>query len=140
MQAGTTSSGRRLRSVLFPVAILFGAVLPAQMSGAYTVDRLSTGSRNFRTLNDASLALVKQGVSGSVTVEVASDTYKEAWIIVPMKGVSATNRVTFKSKVKHGAKVEPTNAKANGILVLALGTSTTPVSYLTIDGFEFTPA
>ena len=58
MQAGTMSSGRKLRSVLFPVLILAGAMLPAQMSGTYTVDRFSTGARNFRTLNEASLALV----------------------------------------------------------------------------------
>ena len=45
-------------------ALTFCCALGAQMSGTYTVDRLGTGPRNFKSLNAAGYDLAALGVSG----------------------------------------------------------------------------
>ncbi len=49
----------------------------AQMSGTYTIDANGSGPNNFTSFNDVATALESQGVSGPVTINVASGNYLE---------------------------------------------------------------
>ena len=49
------------------------AQLPAQMSGAYTLDPAGSGARNFKDLGSAVAQLSKLGISGPVTIEMAAE-------------------------------------------------------------------
>ncbi|MBK7957505.1 MAG: hypothetical protein IPK03_04980 [Bacteroidetes bacterium] len=66
------------------------------MSGSYTVDRTTTGTRNFPTIQHALNALQVTGVSGATTINVAANTYWEnPNITVTIPGASAVNTVTI---------------------------------------------
>lgn len=129
-----------------PVSCIFSALLTtalasAQMSGLYTVDPNGTGARNFKDARLATLELTRQGVTGPVVIEFATATYSYPCYVVPIPGASATNTVTLKSKVKHGATFLHTSNSANvlpnGFLISGF-TPSIVVKHLIIDGFLFT--
>ncbi len=76
-------------------ALAFAVPCTAQLSGTYTIDPNGTGSGNFKTFGAATSALGSNGVSGPVLLKVSSGTFTESWQIPAIKGVSATNTVTF---------------------------------------------
>ncbi len=106
------------------------------MSGAYTIDPNGTGSRNFTTFGEVTKQLFLSGVSGAVTFTVASGTYKESFGIYPIAGASLSNKVTFKSAVPLGAKLQPTNRET---VTLVAASSALPVQGVVLDGFDFIP-
>lgn len=82
---------------LFPVScalLSLTALLPAQLSGNYTIDPAG-GPGIYVTFQDAVNAAVSSGVSGPVTFVVNPGTYTESVSIVQIPGASATNTVTF---------------------------------------------
>ena len=109
--------------------ILMVSSLHAQLSGNYTIDPNGSGSRNFKSLNGASQALEKGGVQGPVHFTVASGTHQGPWFITPIKGTSATNNVTFKAL--------GTIVKGVPALEFKFAQPTTPIRWITLDGFAF---
>lgn len=80
----------------------------AQMSGAYTVNSTGSGTRNFKNVADSIAALYTQGVSGPVSVAIASGSYTEHLSLYPIRGASATNTITFRAATKHAARFNTT--------------------------------
>jgi hypothetical protein len=109
-----------------------GPIAAQAMSGLYTLDSTGSGSRNFKSFIEATYNLSRSGVNGAVTIEVASGAYPgtDRWTTTPVPGASATNRVTFRSKTKHGATIPYTMSPTLGGYAL-------PVKYITFDGFRF---
>lgn len=115
------------------VAVLgSGRVATQAMSGTYTLDRSGSGTRNFKTFIEATYNLSRFGVSGPVTIEVANGTYSntDRWVTTPVPGATSTNRVTFRSKTKHGARIPYDMRPSMGGYFL-------PVQWIVIDGFQF---
>jgi hypothetical protein len=83
--------------------VLFGAaavlalagICQSQLSGTYTINPTSTGTRNFKTFGAAISMLGNVGVSGPVVLNVTTGVFKESWQIPIIKGTSKTNTVTF---------------------------------------------
>jgi len=129
-----------LRSVAVPssllVLVLCSATIPAQMSGAYTIDPNGTGSRNFKTFSDATKQLFFSGVNGAVTITVANGTYKESWGVFPITRTSVSATVTFKSATPLGAKLQPTVRET---VTFVHATALAPLYDVTLDGFDFIP-
>lgn len=118
------------------VAILtLACAAPAQLSGVYTVDPKGSGSRNFISLRAASYALAVRGINGPVTVTVADGAYAERWDHAQIPGASATNRVTFRSKTKHGAAITTTREPA--VFFQDWNNNRQLVRWITLDGFLF---
>jgi PKD repeat protein len=90
----------RFRSVLFRlfgfVAFSIPVMLLAQLSGNYTLDpNQAAGGTNYTTFNSFIANLSANGVSGPVTLDVASgETFTEQVAIPQITGMNATNRVT----------------------------------------------
>ncbi|WP_232835174.1 hypothetical protein, partial [Pleomorphovibrio marinus] len=79
-----------------PPTIGANEIDPASLSpleGAYTVNPAGSGDRNFPTLQAAMDALSMMGVSGSVTLRVASGTHEGQAVVPDIPGASATNLV-----------------------------------------------
>lgn len=68
----------------------------AQLSGAYTIDPLGSGPRNFTTVGAAVTAL-QAGVTGPVTFDLAPVVFAESLRLAPVSGASSTNTITFQS-------------------------------------------
>lgn len=66
-----------------------------KMSGTYTINASGSGTTNFTTFALCSTALAVNGVSGPVTINVASGTYTEQVIIPAISGASSVNTITF---------------------------------------------
>ena len=115
--------------------ILFGAMLvlvlacisTAQLSGSYTIDPNGSGPTNYTTFS-AAVSALGGGVSGPVVFTVASTTFKEAVLINPVTGVSATNTVTFQA-VGTPAIIDANNGQ-DGLTLNAA------CSYLIFDNLE----
>ena len=67
------------------------------LSGTYTINPSGSGTSNFTSFSDATLALSQCGISGAVTFNVSSGTYNEQIMIPPVNGSSATNTIIFQS-------------------------------------------
>lgn len=70
--------------------------MSAQLAGLYTINSASvTGGNNFQSFNDLKTALVNQGVSGGVTVNVVANSgpYVEQVDFPQIVGMSAANPV-----------------------------------------------
>lgn len=118
------------------LALLLLAPLPAQLSGAYTVDPQGSGPRNFTSLNAASSALGRQGISGPVTVTIADGTYTDDWFVSPVPGASATQRVVFRAANRHQVRFESVRAPHSRLTILDFG-SQNPVRWIRFEGLRF---
>jgi pectin methylesterase-like acyl-CoA thioesterase len=88
------------------LAVLASAIpllLAAQMSGTYTV--VPGGGGNYTTITAAVNDLNALGVSGPVTISIASGTYAEAFTINAVNGASSVNTVTFTSAAASASSV-----------------------------------
>ncbi len=70
-------------------------VFTPKMSGVYTIDGAGSGSTNFTTFAACSTALGVNGVSGPVTINVATATYTGQVVIPAITGASSVNTVTI---------------------------------------------
>ena len=86
--------GKILFSALLVLAL--ACISTAQLSGSYTIDPAGSGPTNYTTFS-AAVSALGGGVSGPVVFTAASTTFKEAVIINPVTGASATNTVTFQA-------------------------------------------
>jgi PKD repeat protein len=113
-----------LRTLLTVFAFgIFGS-LSAQLSGSYTIDSMSaTGGTNFKTWADFNSAIVTNGVSGAVTVDVMTDEVSSQIDFPAITGASSTNTITING---NGKVLQGDLADA---IILFSG-----VDYLTIDG------
>ena len=81
-------------------------VICSPLSGTYTVNSGgATAGINFNNFNDLKTRLSTCGVSGLVTVEVATGTYTEQVTFTPVAGANATNRIIIKSATGNKADV-----------------------------------
>ena len=72
------------------------------MSGTYSVGNLSS---DFETVKDALTALNTCGISGAVTLELASGTYPDIALLSSITGMSTTNTLTFTSANRNANSV-----------------------------------
>ena len=73
-----------------------------QLAGTYTINQnQATTNRNFNSFTDAIEALKCGGISNSVSFEIASGVYKEAFIIPNIDGSSKQNTITFISESRN---------------------------------------
>jgi parallel beta-helix repeat protein len=89
---------RRFLALTAVISALIAVPAAAQLSGAYTVDNtLPTGSGNYNSFTDAVTALVAQGVSAPVTMNVfnGAGPYVGFGIPTAITGASSTNTITF---------------------------------------------
>ncbi len=103
----------------------------AQLSGTYTIGP----SGNYKTFTAAASDLASKGVKGPVTFLVPPFKFSESFVLRYVPGASKTNKVTFKSIVPRMAKLSGVSGPT---LTFAKGSSTAPVAWYVIDGFEFT--
>ena len=78
------------------------------LSGSYTINPEGHGPRNFTSLQAGVNALRMRGVSGPVTLQLASRTFTGKLVLSPIPGASTTNTITL---VASGA---PAVIDANG--------------------------
>ncbi len=110
--------------------------LSAQMSGNYTVNRATTGPRNYTDLNALTHDLAVQGVNGPVSVNIAGGIYAVHWQIASIPGASSTNTVTFRS-VALGSVVFNT-PQTNYAMIEGVGWgSNWPIEWLKFDSLVF---
>lgn len=74
------------------------------LSGSYTINNTSKGAADFNNFTEAANTLNIAGVSGSVTFNVVSSTYRERFILASIPGVSSSNNVVFQGKDKDSTK------------------------------------
>lgn len=85
----------------------------AQLSGTYTIDpQQPPSATNFQGLVTAVDSLKAQGVSATVTFNMAPGIYAGPVVITPIAGASATNTITFRSAHQHADSVTITSAVA----------------------------
>jgi Right handed beta helix region len=118
---------------LAPALIVTSGSLTAQLSGAFTIDPNGSGSRNYKSFGAAVFDLWKKRMNGPVTITVAPGTYSENWGVVPISGMSTTNTLTFKSKVKHGVVLKP----STGTAITMDYSKSYSIRGVTLDGFRF---
>jgi hypothetical protein len=96
-----------MKTYLLLFSLLLGTycVSASSLNGTYTIDKSGSGTKNFKSFRLAVSALNTKGVSGPVVFNVASGTYRESFEIDSFAGSSATNIVTFQSKVLDSSKV-----------------------------------
>lgn len=76
----------------------FATICGITLSGTYTLNGLNpTGGTNFNSFADLAFALNNCGVSGAVTVNVASGTYTEQFNLGTITGASFFNTVTIQA-------------------------------------------
>ncbi|RYZ96816.1 MAG: hypothetical protein EOP47_23035, partial [Sphingobacteriaceae bacterium] len=73
-------------------ALLLSPMANAQISGTKTV---CASGCDYSSINDAVSALQKNGVNGKTTIQIKKGDYEESFSISGIKGVSATNTITF---------------------------------------------
>lgn len=89
----------------------FAAILPAQMSGTYTVDPGGSGARNYKSIGAVIIDLFQQGVSAPVVVEIAAGVFAEQLLVPAFPGGSRTNTVTFRGAAQGKTSLKmPKNA------------------------------
>ncbi len=123
--------------------------------GTYTVDSsLPTGGANYTNLNDAVVALTTMGVSGPVTMELIQRTPLDFTVGMPWRalvngagafggsailtldqfpGVSATNRVTFRTSATSPTQPVAFNCGVNNV---GVGIFFQGADYVTIENIE----
>ncbi len=116
------------RTVLFLLLLAGGA--GAQLSGAYTIGP----SGNYKSFSAAASDLAAKGVKGPVTFLVPPLKFTESFTLPHVPGASKTNKITFKSLVPRMAKL---TGASGPTLTFAKGSSSAPVAWYVIDGFEF---
>lgn len=126
-----------MRNLLPAILVILGCALPAQMKGNYTVDPNGSGARNFKAPNDASFALVQQGVSGPVTITVAQGTYAGTWFLPSVVGASQTNTIHLKSAVYQAATITADAKNQKRAVEFVFGSPSKPVQWYVLDGFRF---
>lgn len=112
---------------VFPLIFLlicFPLVSPAQLSGTYTIGGTSP---DYLSFGDALTDLASQGVSGATEFVVRDGTYSEQVLVPHIAGISAVNRVVFRSQ-----SGDPDDV----ILEYASGTSTQSYT-LAFDGASY---
>ncbi len=107
------------------------------MSGTYTIDPLGSGARNFPDFGSASYQLFLQGINAPVEFRVVPGIFGESWVLTPITGASATNKVTFTSIVPRGCRLVPAAPNFFFLTFRSLGAAY-PVRWVVLDGFEFT--
>jgi len=123
---------------LFPVSLALlslTALLPAQLSGNYTIDPAG-GPGIYVTFQDAVNAAVTSGVSGPVTFVVTPGTYTESVSIVHIPGASATNTVTFLALIP--GHVHMVGATTHTFRFS--GNTTARTGWVVFDGLDFVSA
>jgi PKD repeat protein len=85
--------------------LLFAQFSQAQLNGSYTIDPGSGQPNNYTSFGAAITDLTQMGITGPVEFLVASGTYNEQLAISSISGVSATNKVTFRSANGNNASV-----------------------------------
>lgn len=127
-----------MRNSLLLLSVIAATAAHAQLNGVYTVNPGMGG--NYATIGGAISALQTQGVSGPVTINIASGVYPEALVINPIAGSSATNTITFRSATGSAAAVTiaPTTADVNhGLAAVFLnGADHIRFDQLTVDAFQ----
>lgn len=84
--------------ILALAAIALTPLLPAQLSGTYTLDPAGSGPRNFKTFLDLNYQLLSQGISGPVILEVADGRWLGPQEVLAPQGMSTTNTITLRAK------------------------------------------
>jgi hypothetical protein len=119
------------------LALALPLQLAAQMSGTYTV--IPGGGGNYTTITAAVNDLNVLGVSGPVTISIASGVYDEAFTINAVNGASSVNTVTFTSAAASASSVilAPLSASAarDFAVIYLNGTDHVRFTLLTIDAF-----
>ena len=120
------------RNILFSFSVVFlSGAAGAQLSGTYTIGPSGT----YKTFSAAASDLAAKGVKGPVTFLVPPFKFTESFTLRHVPGASAANKVTFKSIVPRMARL---TGASGPTLTFAQGTSSAPVAWYVIDGFEFT--
>ena len=105
------------------------------MNGIYTINPSGVGPRNFTTFTNAINALQCGGTIGAVTFDVSNGTFNEQLTFGIIPGVSATNRVTFRSATLNRSNViltfGPTSAATNYVVTFN-GTQYVNFEHMTI--------
>ncbi|MBS1913683.1 MAG: hypothetical protein JST22_16975 [Bacteroidetes bacterium] len=106
------------------------------MNGAYTINKLGSGARNYVSFTSAVKDLNILGVTGAVTFKVATGVYDSTTETYPLvvgaiTGVSAVNTVTFKAD----SLAQATLTYATGTPLVDLVSAT----YVTFDGANSAP-
>ena len=116
------------------------AVTP-KMNGVYTVNASGSGATNFTTFAACSTALALNGISGPVTINVASGTYTGQVIIPAISGASAVNTVTIDGgSAATTILTAPTTTSTTTHTIRLNGTGYVNLRNLTISGTNATYA
>ncbi len=121
------------------LSIFYNPGTNAQLSGTYTIDPSGGGLPNFTSFDAALNALISQGVSGPVVINVAPGTYTVHIVIPQITGVSATNTITFQSSISDSTQVtltyNYTNTVAENYMIKLNGTDYVTFRSMTFNAY-----
>jgi hypothetical protein len=132
------------KNLLMTMTFIFSLYLipmaNAQLSGTYTIDPSGGGLPNFTSFDAAVNALVSQGISGPVVINIVPGTFDVHIVIPQITGASASNTITFQSSVPDSTQINlnytHTNVAAENYLIKLDGADYVTFKSMTFNAYN----